>query len=370
MSEDLSADDCQARIDQFVQITETDDAMAQFFLQDRNWDVESSVTAFFESNQTKSDERTMKRAESNQSTLDEQPRKKVKLDISESLKNFVEKQMNAIEHVLPEKLSLISWNIDGLDDRNRKERTNSVAKLISTRKVDIVLLQEIVSSTYDILKSKLSSDYIMTKKKEPPFGVTSDQFYFTIILLKRTTMKLHSVAVKPFDNSSMFRDLTLVKVKLQNEMKLVLITSHLESTKSFATPRMEQLKEAFEVMKEQHDKCTVIFAGDMNARDTEVAKVGIPDGIEDLWVKLGKRKECEYTWDTLRNQNVQMPGKFKPRCRFDRVYYKPSIPKEITPKHFGLCGIEKVQGMQCFPSDHWGLYCLFDIEKGYKQSGT
>ena len=49
MSEDLSADDCQARIDQFVQITETDDAMAQFYLQDRNWDVESSVTAFFES---------------------------------------------------------------------------------------------------------------------------------------------------------------------------------------------------------------------------------------------------------------------------------------------------------------------------------
>ena len=129
MSEDLSADDCQARIDQFVQITETDDAMAQFYLQDRKWDVESSVTAFFESNQTKSDERTMKRAESNQTTLDEQPRKKVKLDISESLKNFVEKQMNAIEHVVPEKLSLISWNIDGLDDRNRKERTNSVAKL-------------------------------------------------------------------------------------------------------------------------------------------------------------------------------------------------------------------------------------------------
>ena len=59
MSEDLSADDCQARIDQFVQITETDDAMAQFYLQDRNWDVESSVTAFFESNQTKLDERRL-----------------------------------------------------------------------------------------------------------------------------------------------------------------------------------------------------------------------------------------------------------------------------------------------------------------------
>ena len=104
----------------------------------------------------------------------------------------------------------------------------------------------------------------------------------------------------------------------------------------------------------------------MNARDTEVAKVGIPDDVEDLWISLGKRKECQYTWDTLRNTNLQMSGKFKPRCRFDRVYFRASAGKEVTPEHFGLCGIEKVPGMQCFPSDHWGIYCIFDINSANK----
>ena len=48
MAEDLSASECQSRIDQFVQVTNTDEALAQFFLQDRNWDVASSIAAFFE----------------------------------------------------------------------------------------------------------------------------------------------------------------------------------------------------------------------------------------------------------------------------------------------------------------------------------
>jgi len=345
---DLSADECQARIDQFVQITTTDDAMAQFYLQDRNWDLESSVSAFLESNQ---------------STVEERPRKKVKLDVPESLKCFLEKQINPAKKSLPEKLSIISWNIDGLDDRNINERTIAVAKIINDRKVDVAFLQEIIPTTYDLLHSKLSTDYDITKMNESPSRATSNQFYFTTLLMRRTTITLHSVETKPFDNSSMLRDLKIAKAELQNGMKLVLINTHLESTKDFKNARMEQLKKGLQITKEQSEDCTVIFAGDMNARDTEVAQVGIPNGIKDLWITLGQRKECEYTWDAMRNLNIQMGGKFKPRCRFDRVYFRASKAKDVTPVHFGLCGIEKVKGMQCFPSDHWGLYCLFDIKK-------
>ena len=129
---------------------------------------------------------------------------------------------------------------------------------------------------------------------------------------------------------------------------------------------MEQLKECFKVAKKTDANSTVILAGDLNARDTEVDKVGIPEGMEDLWISLGRRKECQYTWDTMRNINTEMPGKFKPRCRFDRVYFRPSNMKEIKPEHFGLCGIEKVPGRQCFPSDHWGIYCIFNLIKKIK----
>lgn len=90
---------------------------------------------------------------------------------------------------------------------------------------------------------------------------------------------------------------------------------------------------------------------------------GIPPGIEDLWISCGSRKECQYTWDMVRNCNKELPGKFKPRCRFDRAYIRHSHPKRVVPAHFGLVGIEKVTSTQCFPSDHWGLHIHFKIEK-------
>ena len=41
----------------------------------------------------------------------------------------------------PSEFRMISWNIDGLDDRNLKMRTKSVVKLIQTHNPDIVFLQ-------------------------------------------------------------------------------------------------------------------------------------------------------------------------------------------------------------------------------------
>merc|ERR1712080_753831 len=99
---------------------------------------------------------------------------------------------------------------------------------------------------------------------------------------------------------------------------------------------------AFNIIESGNKDTSVIFAGDLNTRDSERAKVGIPTGIEDLWITLGKRKECQYTWDTTKNTYIKISGPFKPRCRFDRVYFKPSVNKSITPEHFSLCGNEKV----------------------------
>ena len=346
MSEDLSATECQSRVEQFTQVTLTDEALAQFYLQDHNWDVDSSITAYLEQNRGEKEK-------------EGPPNKRPKLNVSDSLKNFIKEQIDPIKKEFPDKISFITWNIDGLDEKNIVQRTLEVVKTIQKRKVDIVFFQEIVPQTYDILKSNLSSEYVLTQKKVA---------YFTVVLLKRSTINLESVVVKPFENSSMCRDLTIVNAALQNGTKFVLINTHLESTKDFAEARMKQLKEAFKTVKEENRNVTVILAGDMNARDTEVKKVGIPDGIEDLWISMGERKECQYTWDTLRNTNLHINGKFKPRCRFDRVYFRSSEMKEISAEHFGLCGIEKVQGAQCFPSDHWGIYCVFNISKDSKDN--
>lgn len=51
----------------------------------------------------------------------------------------------------------------------------------------------------------------------------------------------------------------------------------------------------------------------------QIAEVGsLPAGVCDLYEATGSRKECAYTWDTMRNSNCKIPGKFRPRFRFDR----------------------------------------------------
>ena len=144
MSEVPSAAECQARVEQFAQITETDEALAQFYLQDRNWNVEASIAAFFENNHPAKEK------------SDGSQKRSLKSDGSTSAKK---QKVDHIEKKLPDKFSFVSWNIDGLDAKNIKERTMAVVKTIQARKVDIVFLQEVVSQTYDILKSNLSSDY-------------------------------------------------------------------------------------------------------------------------------------------------------------------------------------------------------------------
>ena len=90
---------------------------------------------------------------------------------------------------------------------------------------------------------------------------------------------------------------------------------------------------------------------------------GIPKGVYDVWIKTGARKELEYTWDQLRNDNLQSMGRsnFKARLRFDRIFVRPSKPSKIEANHFGLIGLQRLKPHVCFPSDHWGLRVHFDI---------
>ena len=56
-----------------------------------------------------------------------------------------------------------------------------------------------------------------------------------------------------------------------------------------------------------------------------------------------------------RNSNKEVEGKWKPRCRFDRIYIRPSETENLVADQFGLIGLERVEGTQSFPSDHWGI---------------
>ena len=57
-----------------------------------------------------------------------------------------------------------------------------------------------------------------------------------------------------------------------------------------------------------------ILAGDLNLRDAElVASGGLPDRTVDVWERCGARKEVQYTWDMMRNTNLQVEIFYEPQ---------------------------------------------------------
>ncbi|XP_067004499.1 tyrosyl-DNA phosphodiesterase 2 isoform X2 [Anabrus simplex] len=334
-------DTCQKLTEQFAEITGTDEACAQFYLQDRKWDLERSVNAFFESTS---------RGGINALHDGDEPELVIKVDkaMAKAL------GMGQPTSEPPSKFSLISWNIDGLDEINLKRRTKAVCQIIFQEKPDIVFLQEVIPETFSYISDKLPEYMCIAGNVEG---------YFSALMLRRYTVYYDSHKIIQFPSSLMQRNLLCAEVHI-GPLKLQLMTSHLESGMEHTKERLNQLQTAFKMIQKMPENQTVIFGGDLNLRDKELSvSGGVPPGIEDLWIACGSRKECQYTWDNVRNTNKSVPGKFKPRCRFDRIYIRHAHPRAVVPMHFGLIGIQKIINTQSFPSDHWGIQVFFNIEK-------
>ena len=57
----------------------------------------------------------------------------------------------------PETLSFVTWNLDGIAEKNRKERTRSVVQTILERSPDVVFFQEVIPETLAWLKAALDT---------------------------------------------------------------------------------------------------------------------------------------------------------------------------------------------------------------------
>lgn len=315
----------QSRCEQFAAITGTDTACAQFFLQDRKWELERSVNDYFD----------MKKSGALPFAHDSE----------ENVPNIDASTVEEPEPP-PEKMVFITYNIDGLNDKSVIPRTKGVCDIIKREEADVVFLQEVIPETYSCIEQGLPGYKCISGGSDG---------YFTTTLLRTKTVTYNEHEIVRFPTSVMERNMLIVKAKIASA-SLILVNCHLESTKDHAAERLKQLRMAFKYVVAQDQHYTVFFAGDLNLRDKELEQIGgIPPGIDDLWIACGSRPECTYTWDAQRNDNTEIPGRFKPRMRFDRVYLQHSSPWKIVPKHFGLVGIEKLKSCGRFPSDHWGL---------------
>ncbi|GFR70127.1 tyrosyl-DNA phosphodiesterase 2-like [Elysia marginata] len=217
-------------------------------------------------------------------------------------------------------LRILSWNIDGLDPDNLQSRTEGACAVLLQEHPEVIFLQEVVHRSLSIIKTRLEHRYtVVTGDLDV---VNTPGAYFTAMLLKKDCVERERVRVMDYPGSLMDRDLMEVQCTVRG-VPMVCLTSHLESTKEYGEERQRQLKTAFDHMIASPQDRTVIFGGDLNLRDKEVSGASAkPSGVYDLWECTGKRQEAKFTWDLMINDNKQMPSKFQPRCRFDRLYVR------------------------------------------------
>ncbi|XP_013861293.1 tyrosyl-DNA phosphodiesterase 2 isoform X2 [Austrofundulus limnaeus] len=250
------------------------------------------------------------------------------------------------------KLSLISWNVDGLDTDNLAERARGLCSYLVLYTPDVVFLQELIPPYVQYLKKRAVSYLILE---------AGEDGYFTGMMLKKSRVKFLESEIVNYPTTQMMRNLLVAQVTFKGH-KLCLMTSHLESCKGHAGERMKQLQVLMQRMKKAPDDINILFGGDTNLRDTEVAKVGLPSSVCDVWERLGKQEHCRYTWDTKANNNKTVP--YVSRCRFDRIYLRPATKEgvpHLAPDHLALVGLEKLDCGR-YTSDHWGIYCSFTAE--------
>ncbi|XP_060630892.2 tyrosyl-DNA phosphodiesterase 2 [Anolis sagrei] len=328
---------------EFANVSGTDVAVAQCYLAENDWDMQRALNSYFEP------------------PLDEPAMDTMPPPVTETFVDLTGESSDSSVPATVEKVgrspqeddstfSLITWNIDGLDLKSLPERARGVCSYIALYSPDVVFLQEVIPPLFDYLQKRAVSYTIIP-------GNTDG--YFTAIMLKKSRVKIIKHEIIPFPTTSMMRNLLAVHATVFGN-ELCFMTSHLESTKDHGEERLNQLKMVLAKMKEVPESSTVIFGGDTNLRDKEVAKIGgLPNNVLDIWEFLGKPEHCKYTWDT--SQNTNLDACYKCKLRFDRLFLRAaSAGGQIIPQSLDLIGLEKLDCGR-FPSDHWGLFCNFDL---------
>lgn len=329
--------------EEFAAVASCAVSVARRYLAENNWEMERALNAYFERS---GEEGAFKRRP--------EPEPGCCVDLTnEETTDSISSKTSTSENLQQEDgsmFSLITWNIDGLDLNNLRERAQGVCSYLALYSPDVIFLQEVIPPYYSYLKKRASNYEIITGHEEG---------YFTAIMLKKSRVKFKSQEIILFPNTKMMRNLLCVHASVSGN-ELCLMTSHLESTRGHAKERMNQLKMVLKKMQEAPESASVIFAGDTNLRDQEVTKCGgLPNNVLDIWEFLGKPKHCQYTWDTQMNSNLGIPAICK--HRFDRIFFRAAAEGgHIIPQSLDLLGLEKLDCGR-FPSDHWGLLCNLDV---------
>ena len=254
----------------------------------------------------------------------------------------------------PNEITLLTWNLDGLDTVSLITRTRSAIAVIKEEDPDIVFLQEVVAQSWNVIQQELRTHY-------ETLPACKHSQYYTAVLLKKGSVLLDNYEVKPFHSSMMMRRLQIVHINVKG-MDFKLLNTHLESTAAHSVERIRQFKLCIEELASSTRELNVIFAGDLNLGAKDLNGLTLPNDVVDMWEATGSKPEKKYTWDMKYNDNKVMSRGGTPRCRFDRVFFRSAENKQVSPSEFHLRGMERAKDCSRFPSDHWALLVKFNIK--------
>lgn len=246
-------------------------------------------------------------------------------------------------HLLnPLRLKFITWNVNGLDENERFQRTKKAISILAQMNADVIFLQEVVLDTFIQFASALVPMGYISPESEN----VENNFYFTCVFVKQQIAVYNCVRME-FDGpavSFMGRDICRLDIEW-NEMRIALFNCHLESMKECTDIRTAQMAQVIRQMR----LCPypAVLAGDLNARDAEIKRASNGTPLCDGYEYFGKPKELSKTW-FLNNGNSPVG------CRFDRVYH--NCNPRIQFHKMQMIGRQKNA-----PSDHLGIYVEFQL---------
>uniref|UniRef100_A0A4W5NK31 Tyrosyl-DNA phosphodiesterase 2 n=1 Tax=Hucho hucho TaxID=62062 RepID=A0A4W5NK31_9TELE len=266
----------------------------------------------------------------------------------------------------PNKLTLLTWNIDGLDLNDIKERLSRLLDYLIKYHPDIVLLQEVISPIYQVLQQVLK-----------PYHVLPGNF-FTAILLRKSRVQLLESSIVNYPTTEMRRNLLMLHMQMSSYDSvsflghpLCVMTSHMESMKPQSLERQNQLiphwkgsgpqRHLWERHQPQGLGGETGREGAMCLTCTSCVTRAVYPRASDVWESLGQPEDCQYTWDCVTNDNKNLP--FPARLRFDRIFLRQAGEgSKDSPDGITLVGLVRLDDCQRFTIDNWGVLCTFVIK--------
>ncbi|OWZ00269.1 hypothetical protein PHMEG_00028580 [Phytophthora megakarya] len=142
------------------------------------------------------------------------------------------------------KLRILTFNLF-FDEVARSVRMKAIGRLVQHFRPAIIGFQEVTREALAMLKAQeWTRFYDCSVDTAPPL----QEAYFVALF---SALPVKSLETYPFANSGMGRELVFMQVEPIPGKTLVVGTSHLESLPEFAAPRVAQLKESLNLLRDR-----------------------------------------------------------------------------------------------------------------------